>query len=320
MKLNNAARIPAESGLMRFFRSVGLEGIAWSLRRLHCPVDGNALVLEVGSGGNPYPRANVLLDAYESTRERFWAPLKADRPTVIGFAERLPFRDNAFDFVIASHVLEHSSDPDRFLRELQRVAKAGYIETPDAFFERITPYKDHRLEIFLAEDALTIRKKPAWIVEQGTVRLFERSAKDIMGTRVFPVHPFSFHVRYYWEKRIRYVIENPDVDAAWVPLRDEESSEPPRKSIKMVIHTWLLNVFRALLSQTRRNRRIDLLKLLRCPDCSSDSLARSNDHLHCELCGANYAVNNGIPVLYATGNGENARTGPSRGAASEGAF
>ncbi len=82
-------------------------------------------MLEVGSGGNPYARADVLLDAYEETRERHWAPLIADRPLVLGFVEDLPFHDHAFDFMIASHVLEHSARPERFLAELQRVARAG---------------------------------------------------------------------------------------------------------------------------------------------------------------------------------------------------
>ncbi len=98
----------AESLAMRVARSLGMERVAWALRRLHCPVAKDALVLEVGSGGNPYARANVLLDAYEVTRERHWAALVSDRPTVIGFVENLPFKDKAFDFVIASHVLEHS--------------------------------------------------------------------------------------------------------------------------------------------------------------------------------------------------------------------
>jgi SAM-dependent methyltransferase len=144
------------SAAMRLAQGLGFERIAWSLRRLHCPVDDSALVLEVGSGGNPYPRANVLLDAYEATRERHWVPLTVDRPTVLGFVEALPFRDQAFDFVIASHVLEHSADPARFLGELQRVAKAGYIEVPDAFMERVNPYHDHRLEITTREGRLVI--------------------------------------------------------------------------------------------------------------------------------------------------------------------
>lgn len=138
-----------------------IKRIQWSLRRLTIPVESAALVLEVGSGGNPYPRSNVLIDAYEETRERFWAPLVHDRPTVLSPGENLPFKDKIFDFVIAAHVLEHTPHPEKFLAELQRVARAGFIETPDAFMERINPYKDHRLEVTLRDGALLIRKKTA---------------------------------------------------------------------------------------------------------------------------------------------------------------
>ena len=113
-----------------------LNKIKWSLRRIALGIPSDALVLEVGSGGNPYPRSNVLLDAYEETRERHWDALIHDRPTVLSFGENLPFKDNAFNYVIAAHVLEHTPHPEKFLAELQRVARAGFIETPDAFMER----------------------------------------------------------------------------------------------------------------------------------------------------------------------------------------
>lgn len=67
--------------------------IKWSLRRITLDIPVDALVLEVGSGGNPYPRSNVLLDAYEETRERHWDALVHDRPTVLSFGENLPFKD-----------------------------------------------------------------------------------------------------------------------------------------------------------------------------------------------------------------------------------
>lgn len=103
---------------MRVLRKIGLDSLAWSLRRLHCPVTKEALVLEVGSGSSPYFRANVLCDAHEETLERFHEKLVSDRAAIIAFGERLPFKDDAFDFVIASHVLEHSSDPVGFLTEI----------------------------------------------------------------------------------------------------------------------------------------------------------------------------------------------------------
>lgn len=57
------------SRLMKHLLKLGLVRFAWSLRRFHAPVSKEALVLEAGSGGNPYFWANVLLDAYEHTRE-----------------------------------------------------------------------------------------------------------------------------------------------------------------------------------------------------------------------------------------------------------
>lgn len=51
-------------------------------------------------------------------------------PTTNGFDGRdLPFNENAFDYVVAAHVLEHISpeDRDRFLNSLVRIAKRAVI-------------------------------------------------------------------------------------------------------------------------------------------------------------------------------------------------
>jgi ubiquinone/menaquinone biosynthesis C-methylase UbiE len=42
----------------------------------------------------------------------------------------LPFKDKEFDYIIASHVVEHVEDISYFLNELSRVGKRGYIEVP----------------------------------------------------------------------------------------------------------------------------------------------------------------------------------------------
>lgn len=290
-----------QSPAMRFFRSVGMESIAWSLRRLHCPVDDNALVLEVGSGGNPYARANVLLDAYEATRERHWVPLKIDRPLVLGFVEKLPFKDHAFDFVIASHVLEHSADPERFLAELQRVAKAGYIEVPDAFMERINPYNDHRLEISCRDERLIIRKKPGHIVEHETVELYEHRVKPFLTRELIPKRPFAFHVRYYWQGAIDYSVVNPDTDASWA-AEEVVKLDAPIPGVKARIQAYALDAARSLLSQRRRNKKIDLFGLLMCPICSSEHLSKDMESIRCVDCAAVYPVKQGVPAMFASIN------------------
>ena len=282
--------------MMSVCKKLGFESLAWSLRRLHCPVPAEALVLEVGSGGNPYPRANVLLDAYENTRERHWVPLKADRPIVLGFVEKLPFRDKAFDFVIASHVLEHSADPAAFLAELERVAKAGYIEVPDAFFERINPYPDHRLEVTSRAGGLVIRKKAKWKVEEETTELYEDRAKNFVALELIPKRPFAFHTRYYWEGRIYFKVLNPEVNAAWPAIT---SGHEPPPGLSARLRGAVLEFLRGMLSQRRRNERLDLMGLLRCPSCGADALSGTETAITCKKCGEGYPLRNGIPAMFA---------------------
>lgn len=290
-----------ESTLMRILRWFRMDSVAWALRRYHCPVPTNALVLEVGSGGNPYVRANVLLDAYEDTRERHWAPLVADRPMVLGFVENLPFRDGAFDFVIASHVLEHSVHPERFLAELQRVARAGYIEVPDAFMERINPYRDHRLEITVRASTLQIRKKSAWQVDPELVELYEAHAKSPITRMTMPGRPFDFHVRYYWSDKIDFNLLNPEVDTGWTAAADTLHADVPA-GVRMTLRTRVRDLLRLVGSQRKRNRSIDLASLVRCPVCHSVHLSFRPDMLTCESCGTEFPITNGIPRMLASFN------------------
>ena len=60
----------------------------------------------------------------------------------------LPFKDNQFDFVYASHVIEHVEDVSYFIKELQRISKQGYIELPSMLEDNIVlsenNIKDHK--------------------------------------------------------------------------------------------------------------------------------------------------------------------------------
>jgi SAM-dependent methyltransferase len=280
-----------ESNLMIFFRRIKMDRIAWSLRRIYCPVKKTDLVLELGSGSNPFFRANVLCDAFAvDTPHRHFEKLIHDRPTVLAFAENLPFKDNSFDFVIACHVLEHSDDPDKFLSEIQRVGKAGYIEVPDAFVERLTTYSVHRLEITTRNNELVIRKKRGIIEDPEVSELFRHKAWEVFNG-FFSKKPFHFHVRYYWSKDsggIKYRIVNPEYKFDW-DVRPLEGVVL-KNSFKQIIKKSVLLFFRRFLSQNNRNKKINLANLLKCQVCGGANLLNKNESLVCQSCQKEYQI------------------------------
>ena len=88
------------------------------------------IVLDIGSGNFPSPRANILVEAFPDESIHRSGNLVEDRPVVICSVERMPFLQKSFDFSICSHVLEHIESPLRAKSELSRISMGGYIETP----------------------------------------------------------------------------------------------------------------------------------------------------------------------------------------------
>lgn len=91
-------------------------------------------VLDIGSGHIPFPLATHLADLTLTDHHygRAGTPFKQidGKPVYECSVESMPFEDKEFDFVYCSHVLEHTSDPEKACRELMRVGRRGYIETP----------------------------------------------------------------------------------------------------------------------------------------------------------------------------------------------
>ena len=272
--------------------SWSLNRIAWSLRKISLPIKRSDLVLDVGSGSSPHPAADVLLERYPDPKHRYSA-MVIDRPTVLADACKMPFRDKAFDFVIAFHVLEHVSDPASFLKELQRVGKAGYIETPNAIFERLIPYDVHLIEIMNINDRLLINKKVSGRPDNflNELELIKHSPK---WNRFFYGNPNLFHVRYLWKGEINFEILNPNVSSKWFV-------EP--RTPKLEVHGFVRNtrsngVRSAGLAAIRKWHRLtkrkltNLSELLVCPECHG-SLAITAEVASCDECRVSYQL---LPV------------------------
>jgi uncharacterized protein YbaR (Trm112 family) len=175
------------------------------------------------------------------------------------------------------------------------VARAGYIECPDAFFERINPYKDHRYEITERGGKLVTRRKLSWIRDTELVELYERQLKPSSGWRDhLRKNPFAFHVRYFWSRGaggISHLDLTPDSEQT-VPFREEPAE---RSTVAEAPHLPRLSgMARRLLAQSARNRELDLLQVLRCVACHASNLESQGHELLCRNCGRRYPES---PVL-----------------------
>jgi hypothetical protein len=127
-------------------------------------------VLDVGSGHNPHPRADILLDKYrKDNKNRTGKPIKIDDPKrfVQADACRMPFPDKTFDYIIASHVAEHTDRPEQFCDELMRVGKKGYVETPGKWGEKALCEHVHRWYVTSKNHRLLFEEK-----QEGPPRYF----------------------------------------------------------------------------------------------------------------------------------------------------
>lgn len=271
-----------------------LKRFGWALRKLTLPIGSDGLVLDVGSGGNPYPRADVLLDRLGGAEHRSGAAMKIDRLAIIGDATKLPFKDKSFDFIIASHILEHMPDPSIFLKEMQRVGKAGYIETPNFLCERLNPCVAHCLEISVTDDVLLIHKKNSPIEDSYIGNMeFLRTDKEWM--KVFHDNPSLFHVNYFWQDKIKWNITNPDTSSDWV---EDIYSKSTTSEVAINDHNnsrtgWRKFGIRLLEAYHRRTRlkrlhNFDIFSILACPECKGD-LVQISDAIICNACNIRYS-------------------------------
>ena len=94
-------------------------------------IEDGEKVLDIGSGGYPFPYATHLADLYEEeTSHRAETLVRDERPFAVINIENMPYDEGQFDFVYCYHVLEHVSNPAQACEEIMRVGKRGYIETP----------------------------------------------------------------------------------------------------------------------------------------------------------------------------------------------
>jgi SAM-dependent methyltransferase len=92
--------------------------------------DECAVILDIGPGTHPWVHANRFAgrnpEGYSYPGPFYELDLNCDP---------LPFDAKSVDFIYCRHVLEDLDNPEHLLKEIRRVARAGYIETPSPIAE-----------------------------------------------------------------------------------------------------------------------------------------------------------------------------------------
>jgi|SRR3989344_4991376 len=273
------------------------------------------LVLEIGSGNNPNPRSDVLCDLFVSDNSQRAGNFSIiiDRPFIVSDCYKLPFKDNSFDYIICSHLLEHLDDPEKFIKELTRVGKAGYIEVPNIYGERLFGWDFHLWYCEFKKGTLILtRKKEGERFGGFYHRLI---AKNIWFRRFFEENEDMFYIKYEWDNKIKIQIKEKNNKENHIEEIDKEVWNLMR-NIKWNIKKdyifylqWMRKrILRKLNKITRRyawnfkkiykkNKPInDLLQILVCLNCKNN-LALSKSYLFCKNCNFRYKLNGGIPIM-----------------------
>ena len=152
-------------------------------------------ILDIGCGHNASKFAKVICDVQDLSN--YYDDKKFIRLT----EKKLPFKDKQFDFVVASHVMEHVEDVDFFIKELERVSKKGYIELPTMLEDNLVfeNKKDHlwHMDFDDIENKLLISKK---------VQYFEPILTVSSIKKLNQIFRKSFVLELFWEKTIEYKI------------------------------------------------------------------------------------------------------------------
>ena len=126
------------------------------------PRDGR--LLDVGGATNRIARADVVLDVLPG----------ADVQRDVCDREPWPFSDDEFDFAVCSHTLEDVRDPIWVCAELQRVARAGYIEVPSRLEEQSwgvhgewVGWSHHRWLVDVGDDGVVFGHKSHAVHREG---------------------------------------------------------------------------------------------------------------------------------------------------------
>lgn len=251
----------------------------WKLRKFKYYFSKN-IVLDVGSGGDPYISANVCFDkdiinSYLRDNDRTYA--SPYTYTVISNDKHLPFKTNFFGKTVLSHVIEYNRKPDELLKEIFRISKGGFLEGGNHQLFKQSYYPHMSLICnYESQNQFIIYKK------QFSDDLCQDYFNDHKIIDIKKNHPESYHYRFEWEKvnklnpfKIKYL--NEDYEFNW-KIPDIKSKK--NKLHKKYIKNFLKNILVGLRSIFFKFNYADFLQ---CPSCQND-LIYNSEFINCTAC------------------------------------
>ena len=153
-------------------------------------------ILDVGCGYTANKFAKTVSDVQDLTS------FYKDKKFVRILNKKLPFKDNEFDFVIASHVIEHVEDFQFFITEIERVSKQGYIELPTRLGDNLVfeNLNDH-IWWFKYDDELKL------LIASKKNQILEPFVTVSTAKKLEFIFRESLVIELLWENKIDYKID-----------------------------------------------------------------------------------------------------------------
>lgn len=267
----------------------------------------NDLVLDVGSGHAPNPRSDVLCDRYVEDDTERGGSIRVDRPLIVADGHNLPFKDGAFDYVIASHIIEHMDDPARFCSELSRVSRRGFIASPTELAEHMFYWSFHKWYVNKIGNKLILHPKVN--VPNIFGELFDYLYEyNPWYARFHRSLPDMFWMEYEWEGAIEIEIrdrsplnlEDPRALKRMVVPREGLPTSLKRTAVSVADEFFPSTIKRAITKARRQKRtpprKVNLESILACPVDGGD-VKVLRDAVKCERCGRVYPIERGLPMM-----------------------
>lgn len=266
---------------------------AWPLRKLSFNKQ-KGIVAYLGTDINPpsradiiiIPKTNMLIPHYHFERT-------TNRVICYSASKSLPFRDKSIDYFILSNALDFSLNPRQLLDEIVRVAKSGYIESPNVLLERFYPHPIRASELAISGDKLfiSIKTKPIQDKFLSGLQLYK---VDKMWKALFSSIPNLFFIRLNWTSSINYKIfgekSTPHNSKAMWPKGFPYLHQNFRSKKNLKSYLLFLLEKIATFERKKRMNKKKFKNMFQCPSCKT-ILMTPDEYFRCTKCANNITKN-----------------------------